>query len=607
MRNNTQFSRRLFLVIIIKFFLFFALLVRMFKLQIVDNFYFNQLSERNRTSLVPVIPKRGIIFDILNVEIANNSFFWEALVVKSEIKQNIELFLNNVSSLLYLTPEDKARIIKDYKNNSSFYPISIKEQLSDSEIAAIETFSYNIPGIFLRPFYRRNYPFKDALSQIIGYTALSDDIKKSYNIPNWYLGKSGVEVVMDSFLKGEAGFLKYEVNAYGKVVRKLEQLKSTPGSNIKLTIDSALQNHLYSFLKDYHSASAIVSNVQNGNILALCSYPSFDPNLFSHGISAENWKALSTNEKAPLTNKTIQGVYPPGSTIKGILLLKALSMGIVTPATTVFCSGSVKLGNHTFHCWKRGGHGSVNAENAIPESCDVYFYELARKMKISDMNAVAQDFGFGEKQMSFLPSESKGSKIPKEERTTLGDNFNSSIGQGKWQISPIQIHKMVTILATGGKDISFNLLRSIDYQNKIIYPKNKKEPTTLNNYPKEYFDIIRKNFFDTINTPKGTARSASTGLADWQVSGKTGTAQVRRFTAEERRANNGGVIANHLLPWNRRDHALFTGFLPFDNPKYAITIVVEHGGSGAGATAGIVKEIALFLKKQDEKYKEMGV
>ena len=602
MQNNKYgVSKRLFIITIAKICLFFVLLVRLFYLQIREGFYFEQLSERNRTSLVPIIPKRGIIYDIFGVEIANNTFYWEALVIKSEIKQSIELFVNNIQAILYITDQDKKRIINDYNNNPAYYPILIKTELSESEIAAIETFSNNLPGVFLRPAYRRNYPFKNAMSHILGYTSLPDDKTKSNNIPNWYLGKTGIEEVMDSFLKGQVGFFKYEVDAHGRVVRRLEQSKSQVGHSITLTIDAHLQAFVYQLLSQYYSASAVVTDIDNGNILSIVSYPSFDPDLFTLGISNKEWKNLLNDDKAPLNNKPFLGLYQPGSTIKSIMLLEALQLGIIDEKTEINCKGSIKVGRDTFHCWKRSGHGLIYSVHAISESCDVYFYELAKKMKLAKMNKVAKDFGFATKQLPSFTPENQGSVIPLVSTNTLGDNIVSIIGQGKWTVTPLQLNKMISNLANNGVNRPFNILKNIQYDNKIIYPKPQLSTNTLK-YDKDNFFIVRKGLLESVVSAKGTSRFASTQDEDWVLAGKSGTTQVRRITLEERNQYGGRAIANHKLPWELRDHSLFVGFVPYNHPRYAISVVVDHGGSGGIVAGGITKQIAKYLKEYHNDY-----
>ncbi|MFL1781387.1 Cell division protein FtsI/penicillin-binding protein 2 [Candidatus Hepatincolaceae symbiont of Richtersius coronifer] len=599
--NSKLFNRRVFILLAGKFFLFGILLFRLFYLQIKENFYFEKLSEKNRTTLVPILPKRGIIYDNLQQKIADNLFLWEALFIKSQINQSIELFVNTAGTIIDLTEDDKKRIITAYRSNPSHTPILIKQNLSQSEIAALETLSSNLSGIFIRPFYRRNYRFKEIFAHLIGYTSLSNNLSKTSNVPNWQVGKAGIEVTMDSFLKGEIGYSKYEINVYGHVIRQLEQTPSKAGHNISLTINAELQNFIYTLLSQYNSASAVVVEVETGNILSLASYPSFDPNLFAEGIPTKVWKDLTSNNKAPLSNKPLLGVYPPGSTIKPIMILEALERKYITRETKFKCEGFLDVGPDRFHCWKRNGHGEMNMEQALAESCDVYFYKIAMEMNEREMSEAGLNFGFSKKHLPWVQAEATGRVLVDKKSSTkyqTGDRIISIIGQGKWQTTPLQLANMTNIIANEGKKVPLNLLKSIEYEDKIIYPKNTNSDNHVP-YNKTNLKLIKKTFYDSINAVRGTGILGRTGDKDWALAGKTGTSQVRRITMEERAT---GVISNHLLDWEKRDHALFVGFVPYHKPAYSISVVIDHGGGASITTVPLAKEIALFLRDKHSQY-----
>jgi penicillin-binding protein 2 len=599
MKNNNIFNRRVFVLLIAKICLFGLLVARLFYLQIKEGFYFNNLSDRNRTNLVPIIPKRGIIYDNHNVPLADNLFLWEALFIKSQIAQNINLFINNITSIIIISDEDKARILSDYKNKPAHSPILIKQHLSQSEIAAIETFSYNLPGVFIRPFYRRNYPYANSFAHIIGYTSITNDLSKSNKVPNWQIGRYALEQSLDPFLKGTIGYSKYEINAYGSIIRKLEQKTSIPGNNISLSIDKILQEEVYKLLSQYNSASAIVSEIKTGKILAMPSYPSFNPNLFTEGISNKLWSNLTTNEKAPLSNKALMGLYPPGSTIKPIVALQALEKGLITPETTFKCKGYIDIGKERFHCWSRKGHGDVNLSQSISKSCDVYYYNLANLLSTKELDDVAKDFGFGEKHLPILQSESKGkTMISENSDSKFSDKIIGVIGQGKWLATPIQLNKMISLIANYGYEFNYTILKNIEYEDKVVYPKPPITNKALH-YQKEHFEVIKKALFDTTNARSGSGIMAKTWDKDWQISGKTGTSQVRRISMLERES---GVLKNHQVAWNRRDHALFVGYVPAHDPQYAISVVIEHGGSAAITAAPLGGEIAKILKTRHPFY-----
>ncbi len=596
MKNSDIFNRRLFLLLIGKIFLFFILLSRMFFLQIKENFYFNSLSDKNKTSYIPIIPKRGNILDKFNLILADNMVLWEAVIIKSQIKSNINLFINTISSIIVLNDESKEKILKEYKSKPSHYIISIKQKLSPSEIASLETFSYNIPAIFIRPFYRRYYPLEDTFAHLIGYTSLSDTLAKTKNIPNWYIGKYGLELILDPFLKGDIGYLKYEINAYGHIVKKLEETQSKSGNNVSLTIDASIQQSVYDILSKYNSGSVSVVDLTTGNIIALVSYPSFNPNLFTENIPSNIWNGLLNNPKSPLLNKPLMGLYPPGSTIKPIIALEALQKGYITKDTEVQCNGHIEIGKEKFHCWLPKGHGKVNVSKALYLSCDVFFYELAKTMSSKDINNVASNFGFHQKHLPIVDNESKGRLL--DDNLKLGDRIVSIIGQGKWLATPIQLLKMVSLIATKGKNLNFNILKNIDYENQLIYPKNKAiENNLISQYKEEYLDLIKNAYFNTVNLKEGTGVLSKTYDNDWILNGKTGTAQVKRISLEERLK---GITANHMLPWELRDHALFVSFVPFDEPLYAISVVIEHGGGGSTIAGPIAKKVAMLLKNRHQ-------
>ncbi len=586
-------------MLIAKILLFCLLVVRLFYLQIKEGLYFNDLSDKNRTNLVPIIPKRGLIYDNFNVPIADNLFLWEALFIKSQIAQNINLFINNVTSIIVLSDKDKERILSDYKNKPSHYPILIKQHLSQSEIAAIETFSYNLPGIFIRPFYRRNYPYANTFAHVLGYTSITNDLSKSNKVPNWQIGRYALEQALDPFLKGTIGYSKYEINAYGNIIRKLDQKTSIPGNNIALTIDKILQEEVYKLISQYNSASVIVSEIKTGKILAMPSYPSFDPNYFTEGISHKLWSELLNNEKAPLSNKVLMGMYPPGSTIKPIVALQALEKGVITPEKTFHCKGYIDIGKDRFHCWSRKGHGDINLSQSISKSCDVYYYNLASLISAQDLEEVARNFGLGEKHLPILHSESKGKTLQSDDtKTTYADKIIGVIGQGKWLTTPIQLNKMISLIANDGYDFNYTLLKNIEYEDKVVYPKQTTNNRVLN-YKKEHLDLIKQALFETTNIQGNSGMLANTWMENWKLSGKTGTSQVRRISLKERET---GVLSNHMVEWNRRDHALFVGYVPSNDPMYAISVVIEHGGSASITAAPLAGEIARLLAKRHPFY-----
>jgi penicillin-binding protein 2 len=408
-------------------------------------------------------------------------------------------------------------------------------------------------------------------------------------IPRFQIGKLGVEARMESDLRGKAGTRRIEVNATGRVMRELNRKEGDAGKNVEITIDQKLQNYVLARLGE-DSAAAMVIDVQTGDILASASAPSFDPNLFVRGISGPDYRALTEDDHRPLADKAVQGAYPPGSTFKMVTALAALEAGVISPDETVYCRGFTELGNRRFHCWKRAGHGHMDLVEGLEQSCDVYFYEIAQRAGIENISAMARRLGIGEKfdlPMSAISeglAPDKAWKVRKYGKDWLiGDTFNSGIGQGFVLASPLQLAVMSARLATG-RAVMPRLIRTIDGNDLAL-----AEPPEIG-LNENHLRAVRKGMFQVANSRRGTAYGSRIVDDTMRMAGKTGTSQVRNISAAERAR---GVTSNDDLPWERRDHALFVSFAPFDDPKIAVSVVVEHGGGGSTAAAPIARDIVL--------------
>jgi penicillin-binding protein 2 len=435
-------------------------------------------------------------------------------------------------------------------------------------------------------------------AHVVGYVGPFSEFDQSriedpdplFQIPRFPIGKLGVEARYEDELRGKAGTRKIEINAAGRVMRELGRDEGTPGADIQLTCDYRLTNFIKERLKG-ESAAVVVMDVENGDLVAIASSPAYDPNLFVRGISGPDYRALTEDKYRPLADKTVQGTYPPGSTYKMITALAALQDGKITPNETVWCPGHYQLGNRRFHCWKRGGHGHVDLNKSLVESCDVYYYDVAQRVGIDRISEVANQLGLGQRHDLPMSGIAEGlaptrawKEIRRGEPWQQGDTLNATIGQGFTLASPLQLAVMTARLATG-RAVVPRLVKSIGGVEAPI------EPAPELPFDREWFRLIDKALYDTVNDRTGTAWRSRIVAEGMEMAGKTGTSQVRNITAAERAR---GVVSNDQLPWERRDHALFVAFAPFDRPKYAMSVVVEHGGGGSAAAAPVARDIMLF-------------
>ena len=437
----------------------------------------------------------------------------------------------------------------------------------------------------------RNYPLGQDYAHVIGYVgpvsdydlSKMDDDDPLLQIPKFQIGKTGVENKYEHQLRGKAGARKIEVNAAGRVMRELDRNEGIPGTELQLTIDSKLQNFCEARLALGLSAAAVVMDVQTGDLVAVGNAPSFDPNKFVRGISVSDYGDLTNNIYRPLSNKAVQGAYPPGSTFKMLVALAALEDGVLSSDETIYCGGHTELGNRRFHCWKRSGHGRVNLDKSLQQSCDVFYYELAQRVGIDKIAQMARHFGMGEDfdlPMSAVTSGIMPDKDWKRSRYgqewLVGDSLNASIGQGYVLASPLQLSVMAARIASGTR-IQPRLVKSID---GVETPVRGAEPLPVN---EGHLRLVRKGMDSVVNSARGTARRSRIETEGMEMAGKTGTSQVRSV-----------VVSNADVPWEQRDHALFVAFAPYDNPKYAVSVIIEHGGGGSSAAAPVARDIMLF-------------
>ncbi|OYX18001.1 MAG: penicillin-binding protein 2 [Rhodobacterales bacterium 32-66-9] len=569
---------------------------RMRHLQVDQAEEFRLLAEENRINIRLIPPDRGLIQDRNGKVIAGNEQNYR-VVISREAAGDVELVMRRLASVIPMTAEEMRRAIDDVTAMSDFVPVTVAERLSWDDFSRVAVNAPVLPGVVPEVGQSRRYPLDTDFAHVVGYVGpvSAQDLEgidtpdPLLRIPKVQIGKIGVEKWLEDILRGRAGTKRIEVNSAGRVMRELERQDGERGTDIRLTLDADIQNFAQARLGT-ESAAAVILDVTTGDILCMASSPSFDPNLFVRGISHDDYTLLTESDHRPLADKPVSGAYPPGSTFKMVTALAALNAGVVTPDTKVRCPGYIEFGNRRFNCWKRQGHGTVELNRALSESCDVFFYDIAQKVGIDAIADMGRRFGLGQRfdlPVSAITSGTMPDKAWKLERQKadwrIGDTINASIGQGYVLTSPLQLAVMTARIASG-KAVVPRLVRMIDGRETPI-----AEALPLG-IPAEFLDAVRFGMHEVVNSQKGTATASQIVDPAMVMAGKTGTSQVRNISAAERAS---GVIANEDLPWNRRDHALFVAYAPFDKPRYAVSVVVEHGGGGSTVAAPIARDILL--------------
>ncbi len=487
--------------------------------------------------------------------------------------------------------------MSEMRRSPPFLPVTIADRVSWEEMSRVAVNAPALPGVTPEVGLSRYYPLRQDFAHVVGYVGpISDyDLSKIDNpdqllrIPRFQIGKVGLESKLEDNLRGRAGTKRVEVNAVGRVMRELDRREGQQGDDVQLTVDQQLQSYTQARLGE-ESASAVVIDCQTGDLLAVASAPTFDPNLFVEGISVAAYRELTENDHRPLAAKSVQGTYPPGSTYKIVTALAALEDGLISPEDTVWCPGHLEVSNRRFHCWKRGGHGHVGLSEALRESCDVYFYELALEVGIEKMSAMAEKLGLGIRHDLPMSGVARGLNPTRDWKETvrgkswvIGDTVNSSIGQGFVLTSPLQLAVMTARLASG-RQIDPRLVKSV---NGVEQTRSESKRLVID---EKHLQQVRRGMYAVSNHRRGTAYGSRIIKDEYRLAGKTGTSQVRNITAAERAK---GVTRNEDLPWDRRDHALFVNFAPFVDPRIAVAVVVEHGGGGSKAAAPIARDITL--------------
>ncbi len=590
-------TRRMFILSSLKIAVFIGIICRLFYLQISENIKWRSLSDKNRLREWKMPPQRGIIEDYFGEKIAKNSQVFQLHMIPEDVPNLEELFFR-LSKIIDFNERQKSHLIKRLKKRKPWEPIIISDNLSWSEFSRLNLFLHETPGIKPVVSIARKYIEDGSFSHIIGYVSAvsvkdleNSALLRKINIPGLKTGKNGLEKSLNEDMIGKPGLQRFEVNAYGKRIKELKFVEGTAGKNYRTTLDIDVQKFTSELLKD-KSGSICVMDIYTGDIIAMVSSPTFDANKFVHGIDTKDWQDLINDDKKPLINKSIAGLYPPGSTIKPLVALSALENDVISPNTTTECKGVIELYGHTYHCWKEKGHGFLRLREGIKQSCDIYFYEVARRLGVDRLAETANKFGLGNKVFDILDEERTG-LVPSTKWKLknigrgwlLGETLLAGIGQGYFQVTPIQLCLMTAQLANGGYKI----------KPKIIYNEQALQSTT--DASREQFGQLYRNQenvkfvldaqFGATNEPMGTSYRSRHVKPEYIFAGKTGTSQIRSITEEERELK----IKQKDLPYKRRDHALFTAFAPYKNPRYAFSVVIEHGGAGSSAAAPLAKKV----------------
>ncbi|MFT5540356.1 MAG: penicillin-binding protein 2 [Alphaproteobacteria bacterium] len=607
------FTRRAILLGGGKLALFSTLAARMYYLQVVESERYHTLAEDNRINLRLLAPPRGRILDRHGVEIAANQQNYRLIIVTERIP-DIAATLDRIGLIVSLGDHDRRRVLGETRRRRGFVPVTVRENLDWEEVARIEVNAHNLPGVHIEVGETRFYPYNESAAHLIGYVGAVSAREQTgdplLELPSFRIGKNGIERAHEERLRGRAGRSEVEVNALGRVIRELARREGQPGDEVRLSVDIELQNLAHKRLEG-QSGAVVVMDVHSGETLVLASTPGFDPNAFNKGISRDYWQELMANERAPLTNKAITGQYSPGSTFKPIVALAALEAGIITPEHSTFCNGHVQLGNVRFHCWKKRGHGRLDLEGALQQSCDIFFYDIAKRVGVDRISAMARKFGLGNKLGIELPGEKAGVMPTKKWKRALigkpwqlGETLVTGIGQGFVLTTPLQLAVMTARIANGGLAVTPKLsLMTPDETRQVPSDDAGGDNGTPESPPlapigvsEAALDAIRRGMYAVSNTPRGTAYRTRIREKGMEIAGKTGTSQVRRITLAER---DRGVSKNKDLPWRERDHALFIAYAPADAPKYAIAVIVEHGGGGSSTAAPIAHDVMQATLKRD--------
>ena len=625
-------NRRMFIIGAAKFIVFAGIIARLFSLQITDNKKYSTLSDKNRLREWKLPPVRGEFLDYFDNVIAGNFKVYQLHVIPEDV-EDFKYLMLRLKEILSLNNNEFEKIIKQKNQQKPWETLIVSNNLTWEQFSKINYYLYDLVGAKPVMSVSRNYPFNESYTHVLGYVSeasekdiLNNENVKDNHVPGLKVGKTGLEKSFEDQLLGTNGTQRYEVNAYGKRINQLDHIEGFKGETIKLTLDTEIQKQCGELLKGV-AGSINIMDIYTGDIIAMQSSPSFDPNLFLFGINQDDWQLIRNNPLKPLVNKSLSGLYSPGSTFKPMVALSALENRIITKDFKVNCTGKIEMYGQTYHCWKEKGHGVVSLKEAMKQSCDTYFYEIARKLGVDRLRETSVKFGLGDKVLNETFSNEKKGLVPNTQwkKNTLGkgwvlgETLITGIGQGYIQTTPLQLCLMTAQLANGGfkiypkitleknnqtaeeikllinqnsNNINDNFLKEgKDFFNSLVKNKHKKLFSNSEN-----IKLVREAMFASTNEIRGTSYSSRIEDPKYQFAGKTGTSQVRRITKAARELD----LNTSEIPYNERDHALYIAFGPYKNPRYALSVVIEHGGSGSSTAAPIAKELfKLIIDRHD--------
>ena len=625
-------NRRMFIIGAAKFIVFTGIIARLFSLQITDNKKYSTLSDKNRLREWKLPPVRGEFLDYFDNVIAGNFKVYQLHVIPEDV-EDFKYLMLRLKEILSLNNNEFEKIIKQKNQQKPWETLIVSNNLTWEQFSKINYYLYDLVGAKPVMSVSRNYPFNESYTHVLGYVSeasekdiLNNENVKDNHVPGLKVGKTGLEKSFEDQLLGTNGTQRYEVNAYGKRINQLDHIEGFKGETIKLTLDTEIQKQCGELLKDV-AGSINIMDIYTGDIIAMQSSPSFDPNLFLFGINQDDWQLIRNNPLKPLVNKSLSGLYSPGSTFKPMVALSALENRIITKDFKVNCTGKIEMYGQTYHCWKEKGHGVVSLKEAMKQSCDTYFYEIARKLGVDRLRETSVKFGLGDKVLNETFSNEKKGLVPNTQwkKNTLGkgwvlgETLITGIGQGYIQTTPLQLCLMTAQLANGGfkiypkitvekndktaEEIKLLISQVTNNIDNNLLQKGQGFFNSLNKnqYGKlfsnlENIKLVREAMFASTNEIRGTSYSSRIEDPKYQFAGKTGTSQVRRITKAARELD----LNTSEIPYNERDHALYIAFGPYKNPRYALSVVIEHGGSGSSTAAPIAKELfKLIIDRHD--------
>ena len=597
-------NRRMFILATAKIVILGGIVSRLFFLQVKENKKYLTLSDKNRIREWKLPPIRGEFKDYFGNTIAGNFEAYQLHMIPEEV-EDFRYAIYRVKELLDLSEKQFKKIIKKKNEIKPWETLIVADNLSWEKFSKINNHLYDLNGVKPVISISRDYPYKENFTHILGYVSqanendllTNENIKEKF-VPGLKVGKTGLEKSFEMKLIGSNSVERYEVNAYGRRISQLAFQKGDKGETIKLTIDTKIQELTNKLLKE-KSGSICVMDIYTGAIIAMHSSPSFDPNLFVFGISQDEWQLIRNNPMKPLVNKSLSGNYSPGSTIKPLVALSALENGIVSPDFTVHCKGHknpLELYGQTYHCWKKEGHGFVNLREGMKQSCDTYFYEIARRLGVDKLSVTAKKFGLGKKVFGDIFDNEKKGLIPNTEwkknalgiNWVLGETIITGIGQGFIQTTPIQLCLMTAQIANGGYKIYPKIIANDNNQHADKFTPLYKKAGNIK--------IVQDAMFSSTNEIRGTSYRSRLDDPKYQFAGKTGTSQVKKITERDRELD----LKTFQIPYEERDHALYTAFGPYKNPRYALSIIIEHGGSGGTVAAPLAKELFKMIIDRHE-------